>query len=114
MIEILHLSKSYGDVAAVADLSLRIETGEIFALLGPNGAGKSTTVKIITGLIKPSTGVVRVVGFDVAEQPIEVKSRIGYVPENALLYESLTADEYLDLIGELRHMEKTRMHSRRD
>jgi ABC-2 type transport system ATP-binding protein len=114
MIEILHLSKSYGDVAAVADLSLRIETGEIFALLGPNGAGKSTTVKIITGLIKPSTGVVRISGFDVAEQPLEVKSRIGYVPENALLYESLTADEYLDLIGELRHMEKTRMHSRRD
>lgn len=114
MIEILHLSKSYGDVAAVSNLSLRIETGEIFALLGPNGAGKSTTVKIITGLIKPTDGVVRVAGFDVAESPIDVKSRIGYVPENALLYESLTADEYLDLIGELRHMEKSRMHSRRD
>src|ERR1051325_11577694 len=114
MIEILHLSKKYGDVTAVEDLSLRIETGEIFALLGPNGAGKSTTVKVITGLIKPTTGVVRVAGFDVAEQPIEVKTRIGYVPENALLYESLTADEYLDLIGELRHMDKARMHSRRD
>jgi ABC-2 type transport system ATP-binding protein len=114
MIEILHLSKKYGEIAAVEDLSLRIETGEIFALLGPNGAGKSTTVKVITGLIKPSTGVVRVAGFDVIEDPIEVKSRIGYVPENALLYESLTADEYLDLIGELRHMDKPRMHSRRD
>ncbi|MDP4199342.1 MAG: ABC transporter ATP-binding protein [Bacteroidota bacterium] len=114
MIEILRLSRRYGDTLAVEDLSLRIETGEIFALLGPNGAGKSTTVKVLTGLIRPSTGLVRVAGFDVVENPIEVKSRTGYVPENAVLYESLTADEYLDLIGELRHMEKERLHARRD
>src|SRR5947208_3407211 len=109
MIEILHLSKSYGTILAVEDLSLQIETGEIFALLGPNGAGKSSTVKVLAGLSKPTTGKVRISGFDVQENPLEVKRRIGYVPENALLYESLTADEYLDLIGELRHMEKEKL-----
>jgi ABC-2 type transport system ATP-binding protein len=114
MIEISHLSKSYGDTLAVDDLSIRIETGEIFALLGPNGAGKSSTVKVLTGLSKPSTGLVRISGFDVVEEPLEVKSRIGYVPENALLYESLTADEYLDLVGELRHMERAKLHQQRD
>lgn len=114
MIELLHLSKSYGDSLAVDDLSLRIETGEIFALLGPNGAGKSTTVKILTGLLKPSTGLARIVGLDVVEEPMAVKARIGYVPENAVLYESLTADEYLDLVGELRHLPKDEMRLRRD
>ena len=114
MIEILHLSKKYGDTLAVDDLSLRIETGEIFALLGPNGAGKSSTVKVLTGLSKPTTGLVRISGFDVEHDPIEVKKRIGYVPENAMLYESLTADEYLDLIGELRHMERKKLLAQRD
>src|SRR3954471_13138476 len=114
MIEILHLSKSYGDTIAVEDLSLRVEEGEIFALLGPNGAGKSSTVKVLTGLTKPTTGIVRISGYDVTEQPVEVKKRIGYVPENAVLYESLTADEYLDLVGELRHMERGRLRAQRD
>jgi ABC-2 type transport system ATP-binding protein len=114
MIEILNLSKRYGSTLAVEDLSLRIETGEIFALLGPNGAGKSSTVKVLTGLSKPTTGLVRISGFDVAKEPLEVKRRIGYVPENAILYESLTADEYLDLVGELRHMEREKLHTQRD
>lgn len=114
MIEILHLSKRYGATLAVEDLSLQIETGEIFALLGPNGAGKSSTVKVLTGLSKPTTGIVRISGFDVTENPLEVKKRIGYVPENAVLYESLTADEYLDLIGELRHMEREKLRAQRD
>lgn len=93
MISILHLSKEYGETVAVEDLSLEIEAGEIFALLGPNGAGKSSTVKVLTGLSKPSTGTIRIAGFDVVAEPNEVKRRIGYVPENAHLYESLTADE---------------------
>ena len=114
MIEILHLSKRYGDTLAVDDLSLSIRTGEIFALLGPNGAGKSSTVKVLTGLSKPTTGAVRIADFDVTTQPLEVKQRIGYVPENASLYESLTADEYLDLVGELRHMERDKLHTQRD
>jgi ABC-2 type transport system ATP-binding protein len=114
MIELLHFSKSYGNFVAVEDLSLRVETGEIFGLLGPNGAGKSTTVKVLTGLSKPTTGKVLINGLDITADPIEVKKHIGYVPENALLYESLTADEYVDLVAELRHMEMDRAHTQRD
>jgi ABC-2 type transport system ATP-binding protein len=114
MIEILHLSKRYGDTLAVEDLSLQIEAGEIFALLGPNGAGKSSTVKVLTGLSRPTTGVVRIAGFDVVQDPIEVKKRVGYVPENAILYESLTADEYLDLAGTLRHIDRKKLSEQRE
>lgn len=114
MIETLHLHKKYGDVTALQDLTLRIERGEIFGLLGPNGAGKSTTVKILTGLSKPTAGLARLAGIDVTEDPIEVKRRIGYVPENAMLYESLTANEYLKLVGELRHIDSSRLEHQRD
>jgi len=114
MIDILHLSKKYGETLAVEDLSLQIEVGEIFALLGPNGAGKSSTVKVITGLTRPTTGSVRIAGFDVTIEPVEVKKRIGYVPENAILYESLTADEYLDLAGTLRHIERQKLREQRE
>lgn len=114
MIDILHLSKQYGDTLAVNDLSLEIESGEIFALLGPNGAGKSSTVKVLTGLSRPSTGTVRIAGFDVVEEALEVKKRIGYVPENAILYESLTADEYLDLAGTLRHIDRKKLAEQRE
>ncbi len=114
MISILHLSKEYGETVAVEDLSLEIEAGEIFALLGPNGAGKSSTVKVLTGLSKPSTGTIRIAGFDVVAEPNEVKRRIGYVPENAHLYESLTADEYLDLCGTLRHLPRAKLAEQRE
>jgi len=114
MIDILHLSKKYGDTLAVEDLSLEIPTGEIFALLGPNGAGKSSTVKVLTGLSRPTTGIVRIAGFDVTEEPVEVKKRIGYVPENAILYESLSADEYLDLAGTLRHIDRQKLAQQRE
>src|SRR5580698_10880827 len=109
MIEILHLSKRYGETLAVEDLSVEIAAGEIFALLGPNGAGKSSTVKVLTGLSRPTTGTVRIAGFDVVQEPVEVKTRVGYVPENAILYESLTADEYLDLAGTLRHIDRKKL-----
>ncbi len=114
MISILHLGKNYGDTVAVEDLSLEIEAGEIFALLGPNGAGKSSTVKVLTGLSRPTTGTVRIAGFDVVEESNEVKKRIGYVPENAILYESLTADEYLDLCGTLRHIDRKKLAEQRE
>ena len=114
MISVLHLSKKYGETVAVEDLSLEIESGEIFALLGPNGAGKSSTVRVLTGLSKPTTGTIRIAGFDVVEEPNEVKKRIGYVPENAMLYESLTADEYLDLCGTLRHISRAKLAEQRE
>lgn len=114
MIEILHLSKTYGETVAVEDLSISVAKGELFALLGPNGAGKSSTVKVLTGLSKPSTGIVRIGGIDVTEDPVGVKERIGYVPENAMLYESLRPHEYIDLVGELRHMPREQVKQRRD
>jgi ABC-2 type transport system ATP-binding protein len=114
MIEIQHLSKTYGDTVAVVDLSLSVKPGEIFGLLGPNGAGKSSTVRVLTGLSKPTTGLIKIAGYNVLEEPVEVKRHIGYVPENAMLYESLTADEYLDLVAELRRMDPERAHTQRD
>ncbi len=106
MIEIKQLRKTYGSTVAVDDIFLSVEAGQVFGLLGPNGAGKSTMVKIITGLLFPTSGSVVVGGLDVTKKAVEVKRRIGYVPENALLYESLTADEYLELIAELRHLDR--------
>jgi ABC-2 type transport system ATP-binding protein len=88
---------------ALHPLNITVEAGEILGFLGPNGAGKSTTVKMLTGMIKPSGGRARVAGFDVTTHPVEVKQRIGYVPESAALYESLTAREFLDVIGSLYH-----------
>jgi ABC-2 type transport system ATP-binding protein len=83
-----------------------IESGEVVGLLGPNGAGKSTTLKILTGILTPGQGRVRIHGFSLPEQTIEAKRIIGYVPESANLYESLTAQEYLELIGRLREIEE--------
>ena len=81
MIEVSHLTKKYGDRVAISDLSFTIEKGEVVGFLGPNGAGKSTTMKIITGFMAPSSGQAMVCGFDVFENPIEIKKRIGYLPE---------------------------------
>src|SRR5688572_4230548 len=81
MIQTAQLSRAYGQKWALYDLDLRVEPGEILGFLGPNGAGKSTTVKILTGMIKPTSGRAKVAGFDVVEQALEVKRRIGYVPE---------------------------------
>ncbi len=105
MIALQQLSKTFGDRTAVNALTLSVEKGEIFGFLGPNGAGKSTTVKMLTGMIFPSSGSARVAGYDIAEEPIEVKKRIGYVPESGAIFESLTASEYLQLIGELHHLD---------
>lgn len=105
MIEVRSLSKSFGDRRAVDGLSFSVGTGEIFGFLGPNGAGKSTTVKILTGMIAPSEGSAHIAGFDVTKEPIEVKKRIGYVPESGALFESLTGREYLHLVGELHHLD---------
>jgi ABC-2 type transport system ATP-binding protein len=104
MIETENLSREYGGKIALHSLNLRVAAGEILGFLGPNGAGKSTTVKILTGMIKPDRGRASVAGFDVVRDPAEVKKRIGYVPESAALYESLSAREYLELIASLYHL----------
>lgn len=106
MIKLQNLSKYFGDKVAVDDLTLEIKPGEILGFLGPNGAGKTTTVKLLTGMTRPTSGTATIAGFNVVEQPVEVKKRIGYVPESGALFESLTAWEYLELVSELHHLER--------
>ena len=106
MIDTEDLSRAYGQKLALSSLTLHVDPGEILGFLGPNGAGKSTTVKILTGMIRPTRGRALVAGFDVVEQPIEVKRRIGYVPETAALYDGLSAAEYLELIACLHHLDR--------
>jgi ABC-2 type transport system ATP-binding protein len=104
MIEVIEVTKRYTDVPAVDRISFAIAQGEIVGYLGPNGAGKSTTVKMLTGILRPTEGTIIVDGLDLGKDPIEVKRRIGYVPETGGLYESLTAYEYLHLVGRLYHL----------
>ncbi|MEM2661301.1 MAG: ABC transporter ATP-binding protein [Nitrososphaeria archaeon] len=100
-VKLVNVSKHYGDITAVENLNLEIRKGEIFGLLGPNGSGKSTTIKIILGLVKPDSGYVNVLGINVEENPIEVRKRIGYVPESPKIYEFLTGIEFLDFTGDV-------------
>jgi len=95
-IEVLNLTKRYDTVTALSDISVTVQAGEIMGFLGPNGAGKTTTLRILTGMIAPSAGSVRVDGLDVTERPREVRRRLGYLPENVALYPELRVREYLD------------------
>ncbi|MBK8977703.1 MAG: ABC transporter ATP-binding protein [Planctomycetes bacterium] len=95
------LSKSFGDRRVLDGIDLRVAPGEVLGYLGPNGAGKSTTVRILVGMLAGFEGRAEVAGFDVREHPLEVKRRIGYVAENAVLYEALTVQEHLLLVGRL-------------
>ncbi len=101
LIETQHLVKRYGDKPAVDDVSLGVRPGEIFGFLGPNGAGKTTTIRMIVGLLKPTSGTVRVAGFDVQAEPIQAKAATGYVPDEPNLYAKLSARELLRFIGDL-------------
>ena len=101
MIELKHVTKSYGRKVAVQDLCLTVPPGEVFAFLGPNGAGKTTTIKMTVGLLQPSQGQVRICGFDVVRQGREVNLRTGYVPDQPYLYEKLSGREFLHFISEI-------------
>src|SRR4029079_8199091 len=103
MIEISNLSKRYGELAAVQDVSFTAAPGEILGFLGPNGAGKTTTLRIITGFLPAASGTVRVCGYDVFEQSAEVRRRIGYLPENPPLYNDMTVVPYLRFAGQIQH-----------
>jgi len=104
MIEIAHVSKSYGSVQALQDVSFNVEGGQIVGLLGPNGAGKSTAIKIITGYLQPDSGTVQVDGLDVLTQRRQVQARLGYLPENTPLYPDLSVQAYLRLMADLREI----------
>ena len=101
MIKLDKLTKRFGAQTAVDSLSFDIPAGQIVGFLGPNGAGKSTTLKMLTGMIVPSGGQATVAGFDLATQPIEVKRHVGFVPESAAVFESLTGLEYLEMVAAL-------------
>ncbi len=102
MIEVQHLTKRYGRVTAVDDISFRVERGEILGFLGPNGAGKTTTMRILTGYIPATEGKAIVAGFDVFDQPIEAKRRTGYLPETPPLYPDMTVAEYLAFVAKIK------------
>ena len=106
LIQISNLRKSYGSKQVLKGLTLDIYPGQVIGYIGPNGAGKSTTVKILTGLIPDFEGEVIVDGYNLAQNPLEIKRLMGYVPENAELYEVLTPMEYLDFIGKLYELEE--------
>ena len=101
MIELEHLGKTFGDVIAVDDLSLTVAPGEFFAMLGPNAAGKTTTMKLLTGLVKPTSGRARICGFDIQTHPLEARRQLAYVPDFPFLYDKLTAWEFFRFTGQL-------------
>jgi ABC-2 type transport system ATP-binding protein len=98
------LAKSYGNQQAVKGIDLEIPAGQLVGLLGPNGAGKSTTIKMLTGMLAPTSGTAQVEGFDINREPLEVKRVVGYVPESGALFEALTAQEYLRFVASLYHI----------
>ena len=102
MIQASHLSKFYGSFVAIQDISFSIPKGQIVAFLGPNGAGKSTTMKMLVGFLTPTSGTASVCGFDVIEQPLEVKKRVGYLAEGAPSYGDMTARRFLEFVAEIR------------
>ena len=101
MIETRGLCKNFDEHRAVIDLDLRIEPGELFCFLGPNGAGKTTTIKMLSGLLIPTSGTVKVGGFDVQTSPVEAKRCIGYIPDRPYLYEKLTGRDFLTFVGDM-------------
>ncbi|MBK5297811.1 MAG: ABC transporter ATP-binding protein [Vicinamibacteria bacterium] len=102
MIEVEHLTKRYGPVTAVQDVSFQVHKGEILGFLGPNGAGKTTTMRVLTGYMPATDGRVVVAGHDVFEQPVEAKRRIGYLPETPPLYPDMTVREYLQFVAKIK------------
>ena len=102
MIEVEHLSKIYGSTAAISDVDFTVEKGEILGFLGPNGAGKTTTMRILSGYIPATTGTARIAGYDVHQQSLEVRRRIGYLPENPPLYPEMTVESFLDFVARIK------------
>lgn len=109
MIELDQLVKKFGDLVAVDNLSLTIPRGQFFAMLGPNAAGKTTTIKLLTGLIKPTSGRARICGFDIQTQPLEARRRLAYVPDFPFLYDKLTAWEFFRFTGEMFRLDPARI-----
>ena len=114
MVEVHDLKKHFGQIEAVRGVSFDVAQGEVLGFLGPNGAGKSTTMRMITGFIPPSAGNVTVGGYDVTENPLEVKKQIGYLPENAPAYESMSVTNFLRFAGSARGYKGSELEDRVD
>ena len=112
MIKVSELTKAYGDRLAIDHLNFEVEKGEVVGFLGPNGAGKSTTMKIITGFMAPTSGTVEVDGFDVFENPVEVKKRIGYLPEIPPVYADMRVRDYLNFCTEIKLVKSSERSAR--
>jgi ABC-2 type transport system ATP-binding protein len=113
-VEIRHLVKRFGDFVAVDNVSLEVGKGEIFGFLGPNGAGKSTTIRILCGLLEPTSGDAKVAGFDVKTQPEQIKKNIGYMSQKFSLYDDLTVEENIDLFSGIYGVPRARRAERKD
>jgi ABC-2 type transport system ATP-binding protein len=114
LIETKNLVKQFGDKAAVNNISFAVRGGEVFGFLGPNGAGKTTTIKMIVGLLQPTSGEVKVAGYDVQTQPMQAKATSGYVPDTPNLYMKLSAREFLRFVGDLYEMKRGKAEERID
>ncbi|MDA0987713.1 MAG: ATP-binding cassette domain-containing protein [Chloroflexi bacterium] len=106
MIEVNNLTKYYGEYPAIENLSFTVNKGEILGFLGPNAAGKTTTMRVLTGFMPPTSGSAKIAGFDVVDQSLEVRRRIGYLPETVPLYTEMSVTDYLDFMGQIRGMDK--------
>jgi len=114
LIETRNLVKRYGDKVAVNNVSFEVKGGEVFGFLGPNGAGKTTTIKMIVGLLQPTTGIVKVAGYDVQTQALSAKAASGYVPDTPNLYAKLTGRELLRFVGDLYNLDRGQAARRAD
>jgi ABC-2 type transport system ATP-binding protein len=114
VIEVQHLTKRYGPVTAVDDISFTVQRGEILGFLGPNGAGKTTTMRVLTGYMPPTDGKAIVAGYDVFDQPIEAKRRTGYLPETPPLYPEMTVREYLSFVARIKGVPRAERKARID
>jgi len=112
LIEAENLTKYYGSFLAIRDVSFKVNQGEIIGFLGPNGAGKTTTMRILTGFMPPSSGTVRVAGYDLQKESIEVRKRIGYLPESVPLYRDMTVRAYLRFLASIRGVRGRRRETR--
>ena len=114
MLQLNGIVKRYGDFAAVNGLDLRVPRGEIFGFLGPNGAGKTTTIRMVAGVLEPTEGSIMIGGYDLATNPMEAKSRIGYIPDRPFLYEKLSGGEFLRFVSGLWGKEELASEDRAD
>lgn len=112
MIQVNNLTKNYGDLCAVDQISLEIQTGEILGLLGPNGAGKTTTLRMLTGFLQPTSGRIRVKDYSIEEHPLQVKKILGYLPESAPLYHDMLVFDYLNYVANIREIDRHQKISR--